>query len=245
MVLTEAVAVTASDWFKGIALSVAASIIGGASKLAIRKSWLLEHHEEEQGIRFSHNDSRRPNASSRGQPVPLCCGGDDGDDTTSGTHTHGTAVIWTCGEGQKRGHLLTDETEPMDGLEDDLLEDGEAIENDVYDPEAPLLRSCAPVSWLALGLRAAGMFGMSVLNPLCCVFAMNYASPSILAPFSGLTLVWIILFSFPMIGEQPAPRQVLAAALIVLGEVIVAVFGDHTNDEGHSVEDVVSVLEAA
>ena len=34
-------AVSAGDWIKGIALSVLASVIGGASKLAIRKSWLM------------------------------------------------------------------------------------------------------------------------------------------------------------------------------------------------------------
>jgi drug/metabolite transporter (DMT)-like permease len=71
---------------------------------------------------------------------------------------------------------------------------------------------------------------------------MNYASPSILAPFSGLTLVWIVLLSSPVIGEQPHLRQVLAAALIVAGEVIVAVFGDHTNDEGMTVSDVVRYI---
>ena len=67
---------------------------------------------------------------------------------------------------------------------------------------------------------------------------MNYASPSILAPFSGLTLVWIVLFSESMIGEKPSRYQVLAASLIIFGEVLVAIFGDHTNDEGMTVEDV-------
>lgn len=67
---------------------------------------------------------------------------------------------------------------------------------------------------------------------------MNYASPSILAPFSGLTLVWIVLFSESMIGEKPSRYQVLAAYLIIFGEVLVAIFGDHTNDEGMTVQDV-------
>ena len=48
---------------------------------------------------------------------------------------------------------------------------------------------------ISRSLRYSGMFGMTVLNPLFCVLAMNYASPSILAPFSGLTKVWIILLS--------------------------------------------------
>ena len=34
-------AVTATDWMWGIIYSVLASIIGGASKLAIRKSWII------------------------------------------------------------------------------------------------------------------------------------------------------------------------------------------------------------
>jgi drug/metabolite transporter (DMT)-like permease len=90
----------------------------------------------------------------------------------------------------------------------------------------------------AVCLRLSGMFGMTVLNPLCCVLAMNYASPSILAPFSGLTLVWIIVFSESLIGERPMTIQIVAAGLIICGETIVAIFGDHTNDGEKSIDDV-------
>ena len=45
-VMNSSTVVTASDWTKGISLSVLASVIGGASKLAIRKSWLLEQELE-------------------------------------------------------------------------------------------------------------------------------------------------------------------------------------------------------
>ena len=93
--------------------------------------------------------------------------------------------------------------------------------------------------FLAFILRGSGMIGMTFLNPLCCVLAMNYASPSILAPFSGLTLVWIVLFSNRLIGEAPTFTQMIASFLIVLGEVVVAVFGDHYN-EVVSAEEVVS-----
>lgn len=234
MSLAEDVAVTAADWVKGIALSVTASIVGGASKLAIRKSWLLEREAEERMRVSQHSTS----VASRGgeQHVTLCC---DGDGDTS--HVH---ALLPCGS-RSREHLPTDETEPMETFEDDPLDADDITENNsvvstIYDPETRLPR-CSPSSWLAWILRASGMFGMSVLNPLCCVFAMNYASPSILAPFSGLTLVWIVLLSSPLIGEQPAPRQVVAATLIVLGEVVVAIFGDHTNDEGRTVADVVSL----
>jgi drug/metabolite transporter (DMT)-like permease len=77
---------------------------------------------------------------------------------------------------------------------------------------------CAILAWL--------VSGMSVLNPICCVLAMNYASPSILEPFSGLILVWVLLFSYPVVGEQPFTSRIVAACFIITGEVIVAIFGD-------------------
>jgi len=94
----------------------------------------------------------------------------------------------------------------------------------------------------AYTLRGFGMVGMTVFNPLATVTAMNYASPSILAPFSGLTLVWIILFSPLVVGEKASPRQLLACSLILVGEGVVAMFGDHTNDAGRTVTEVVRFI---
>jgi drug/metabolite transporter (DMT)-like permease len=92
---------------------------------------------------------------------------------------------------------------------------------------------------VTLSLRLSGMFGMTFLNPLCGVLAMNYASPSIVAPFSGLDLVWVILLSSTFVGEDPTLLQIVAASLIIAGEVIVAIFGDHTNDQtGISLQDL-------
>jgi hypothetical protein len=180
--------VSASDWFKGIALSVLASIIGGGSKLAIRKSWIIQHEEEE---------------SFRGEPRS-----DNAQSLTSNIHCERLADVDV-------------DVDPLASPEDSIDDD----------------RS----RWYPYFLRYIGMFGMSVLNPICCVLAMNYASPSILAPFSGLTLVWVILLSKPALGEKPSYPQVVAACLIIMGEVIVAVFGDHTNDDGVTVEFVVSL----
>jgi drug/metabolite transporter (DMT)-like permease len=156
--------VSLEDWIKGIGLSILASIIGGASKLAIRKSWLLEQQSHDHVLHDHFNNDDNETPPSPPPPMP-----------------------------------------------------------------SPALEKC---------LRFTGMIGMTVFNPLCCVLAMNYASPSILAPFSGLTLVWIVLFSHTVIGEQPTKMQVVAATLIVLGEVVVASFGDHTNDGGVTVHDV-------
>lgn len=176
--------VSAGDWFNGITLSILASVIGAASKLAIRKSWLMQDGDEATESSINNDNT---------MPQPL---------TSVGTDPLSEAPV---------SLQVADDAERNGG-------------------------------WFPYLLRYSGMFGMSVLNPICCVLAMNYASPSILAPFSGLTLVWVVLLSSTVIGETPSTLQVVAAGLIVTGEVIVAVFGDHTNDEGVTIEDVVSAL---
>lgn len=175
--------VTASAWMKGIALSVLASIIGGASKLAIRKSWLME------------------------------------------------AVATQ--------HLLMEITSHPD--DEAHHSSYTSLSENSDDEDEPVERHSKRTKRIALSLRLGGMLGMTFLNPLCCVVAMNYASPSILAPFSGLTLVWIVLFSNSLIGERPSRPQVVAAGLVVLGEVFVAAFGDHLNDDHVTLEELVGL----
>jgi hypothetical protein len=58
-----------------------------------------------------------------------------------------------------------------------------------------------------------------------------YASPSLLAPFSGLTLVWVIVFSKSLTNESATLNQMLAAGLIVIGEIVVTLSGDHTSSD--------------
>ena len=144
-----------SGWAKGITLSVLASIIGAASKLFIRKSFLMD----ERGLAQMIKHGRR---------------------------------------------------EPM--------------------------TSTVTAAWL----RLSGMVGMAVLNPACGVLAMNYASPSLVAPFSGLDLVWVIMFSHALVGEDPTSQQIMAASLVVAGEALSAVFGDHTNDNDNNTSSDIS-----
>lgn len=172
--------ISASDWAKGILLSILASVIGGVSKLAIRKSWLLE--------------------------------------------------ATTNSNGSNENLLNSGGLDEIEG-ENDVSGGGDGYVLHEQRSNSNFVPRC---------IRYSGMFGMSVLNPICCVLAMNYASPSILAPFSGLTLVWVILFSPLVNNEKPSSRQILACCLIICGEVIVAIFGDHTNDEDVTVQDVVS-----
>jgi EamA-like transporter family len=188
--------VSASAWIKGITFSVLASIIGGASKLAIRKSWLIEANATQYLLAETTADEeetdRREEMGSQQELAP---------------------------------YLQLSPNPSYDG--DDVID--EAIRH----------RSKG-AKRVAYSLRLMGMIGMTFLNPLCCVIAMNYASPSILAPFSGLTLVWIVLFSETLIGEIPRRPQVVAAGLVVIGEVVVAAFGDHKNDENVNLEQLVS-----
>jgi len=64
--------VSASEWIKGISLSILASIIGGASKLAIRKSWLMLR-EYPEGRQQNQSDTNISSPSSSGN-------GDDNND---------------------------------------------------------------------------------------------------------------------------------------------------------------------
>ena len=143
----------------------------------------------------------------------------------------------------------------MDANEDDLSCDGGSGDMGLVESSSLPGRLLAPLQLddqavasasrklrTAPGLRFMGFLGMTIFNPACSVIAMNYASPSILAPFAGLTLVWVIVFSKPFVGETPSFQQVVACSFILVGEVVVAVFGDHTNDEGLTIEDVVRLL---
>lgn len=228
--------VTASDWAKGIGYSVAASIIGGASKLAIRKSWLMVKRTRNavQNIIEIPNREEAENSRNLNQyesPIRLMKKGasNTSDEDKDKDECDGNNIQQHDSSGNGAFEIAErDETES-------------ASTPTALNHTPPIaVSNMAPkqVKRWALVLRFSGMIGMTFLNPLFCVLAMNYASPSILAPFSGLTLVWIVLFSEAMIGEKPSRKQITAACLIVLGEVIVAVFGDHTNDEGVTVDDV-------
>ena len=209
---TQESVVSASAWMKGISLSVLASIIGGASKLAIRKSWLIEQDQQQ-------HLQQREQQESQNQHQPL---------TATTDATIESLII--------SSHIESD-VHQSHSFSDDVIP---TIQDDHYSSHHRQHHvETSPNRLIPIILRTCGMIGMTALNPLCSVLAMNYASPSILAPFSGLTLVWIVLFSEALVGEKPTVRQVIAAALIVLGEVVIAFFGDHTNDEGISLDEVV------
>jgi hypothetical protein len=193
--------VSTSDWIMGISLSILASMIGGASKLMIRKSWLLEQHEHEEG-----------EAQELQQHVPL---------TTIDPVTN-VSTIHDTFHHENMAHTV--DTNPP---------------STTYPlPHSHPHHQHQP-RYIPVLLRTLGMVGMTIFNPLCSVLAMNYASPSILAPFSGLTLVWIVLGSNTFVQEIPTIQQIIAVICIIIGEIIIAIFGDHTNDTNTTIYDVV------
>ena len=205
--------ISADAWAKGIGYSVLASVVGGASKLAIRKSWLMVQ-ENESSVESTSSGGGSLNENVENQESERFQ-----DDPTQ------TNVVSSSLRQRAANPSINDEhenyeypTTDLNGRNEKLTQNGKHAG--------------------ALCLRYSGMFGMTFVNPAFCVLAMNYASPSILAPFSGLTLVWIVLFSEHFISEKPEPKQVVAACLIILGQVIVGVFGDHTNDDGITLEQV-------
>jgi drug/metabolite transporter (DMT)-like permease len=206
--------VSASGWLKGISLSILASLIGGASKLAIRKSWLIE--EQEQSVAEENSDESP--ASSGYSQLSDREGAPPPEDESEGEAL------------QRLSSHGSSSHPPSGGAELQLTAVEEALS--LHAARKPRVHIIATL------LRGGGMIGMTFLNPTCSVLAMNYASPSILAPFSGLTLVWIVLLSAPLNHERPTARQVFAVGLIIFGELLVAAFGDHTNDSHKTIADV-------
>ena len=91
-------------------------------------------------------------------------------------------------------------------------------------------------AWL---LRCVGLLGMIVVGPSLNIYALQYASPSILSPIGGgLTLIWIILLSEYTIGEKPRFLQIIAVFIIGIGQILIAIKGDHTNVYSLTLEQV-------
>lgn len=251
--------VTAYDWIRGVSFSVAASIIGGASKLSIRKSWLIDvdlkrlktatafNIDEGEGcgvlvneiaVKWTHRNPP-PEYNASGDTVTHL-NNDVVEKESAHKNSHLTPLEMTAPSSRGASasvptpESLRQDVFSMEGGDDEELYDCQQH----HDPTS--IQQMKNISWF---LYISGMIGMTFLNPLCCVLAMKYASPSILAPFSGLTLVWVILFSGMCVGEHPKLSQKVACTLIVLGEVMVALFGDHTNHEWNTYEEVVSAFQ--
>ena len=201
--------VGSNSFLHGILLSIAASLIGGISKLCIRKSYLLEtgsfavHHDDEANGKSDDPQYCKPNIDIDTEACERC----DQDKVSSRFYK---IFLFFC----MMGSAVIDILKSLITLD----------KNKIF----------------IYFLRSSGMIGMTILNPLCGALAMNYASPSVLAPFSGLTLVWIVLLSEQTIGERPRNVQIIAVLMVVIGQVVIAIFGDHTNIDVLTIKEVVS-----
>ena len=246
-----------SDWMKGIFFSVLASVVGAGSKLAIRKGWLMDEARDAAAeAAFLAEVEAVADDEEVGPPS---------SDASFSTAVDGGTHVGPSDEASEvppedEPMVASESTDPQ---QQPSRRRGKSIYTAVQ-PSLEITPTSAPpspcpcvVSTLGPSeiestavttrriccsmprfMRLCGMFGMTFVNPTLCVLAMNYASPSILAPFSGLTLVWVIVLSQPLIGESPTLSQKVASTLIVLGEVMVAIFGDHTNDQHTTIGNV-------
>jgi len=227
-------AVSADGWIRGIALSILASIIGGASKLAIRKSWLIDARRKHQ--QQQHQQSLGKNTTPYEETI--------GDRSFENEEPSSSLAPLEVGSPSSVSRHPQESFSAHDSDDDNIPIAGSYFfgrskrGRNVLDPRNDKsILSPKQISWL---LYLSGMVGMSFLNPSCNVMSMKYANPSILAPFSGMTLIWVVMFSGMVVGEHPGHTQKIACALIVAGEVLVGVFGDHTNGEDTRVEDVIA-----
>lgn len=211
------------DWVRGISYSILASIIGGASKLSIRKSWLIAAELKQRAHLQTHHDSEDLDLTKP-----------KGSDAYQSKDNDKIPPLEVSGSSRTES---TQEDSPNPNDDDNYFFFNPLREpNQIISMETSKYKQ-KTISWI---LYISGMIGMTFLNPLFCVLAMKYSNPSMLAPFSGLTLVWVVLFSGYAIGEPASSRQQVACALIIFGQVTVAAFGDHTNKSDVTVDELVS-----
>lgn len=142
--------VTASDWAYGIGYSVLASIIGGASKLCIRKSWLMVQEDDSQEIEINDSTFRDNH---------------DGNIETSGSYESPERIRRRGESSSSQDSDSSDdgdqETSPL-SLENAELDHDERNEGREI-PAGAQNESPYPstkTNRLAIFLRLSGMFGM-------------------------------------------------------------------------------------
>ncbi|KAF0697479.1 Aste57867_11837 [Aphanomyces stellatus] len=72
-----------------------------------------------------------------------------------------------------------------------------------------------------------GMLLIVVVNPVLCIAALKFAPQSLLSPMGGMCVVWNTVFSPTILHEILRPRDILGAAIIFVGCIVVGVVGSH------------------
>ncbi|OQR91326.1 hypothetical protein ACHHYP_04797 [Achlya hypogyna] len=76
-------------------------------------------------------------------------------------------------------------------------------------------------------LWGCGMLCIVALNPFLCISAYNFAPQSLLAPMGGLCVVWNTVFSPWILDEPLRARDIIGAACIFVGCIVVSITGGH------------------
>ena len=116
------------------------------------------------------------------------------------------------------------------------------------------------LSWKAerwrKAIRFAGLCTVVAADP-ARILSFGFGNPAIVAPFSSLSLVWLILLANPIAGDKPNLTEVIGALVIASGVAVIAVFGASGNggsddrddefgidDEGSSKDRLQDVITA-
>lgn len=105
-------------------------------------------------------------------------------------------------------------------------------------PEGSKARQCS--GWMCSGWWWFGFVLLVVLPLPFNMVAVTLAGMSIMAPFSGLPLVFNQLIAPCLLPEKLTKSDVVATGVIVLGVLICAVFGSHC-DTSYSADDLMEL----
>ncbi|CAK4086307.1 unnamed protein product [Aphanomyces euteiches] len=73
----------------------------------------------------------------------------------------------------------------------------------------------------------SGMVLVVLVNPVLCITAFKFAPQSLLAPMGGMCIVWNTVFSPYVLSEHLRRQDIVGAAIIFLGCVVVGGVGSH------------------
>lgn len=167
----------ASDWMKGIFFSVLASIVGAGSKLAIRKSWLMEElppvgqtaiHDDGDSTHSEYRESSaqasnrsNPNEPSEGlhySPSLDVSRKPQSSRRRADSRSYYTAFQSPPSSPAGNSSIDTDNVEETLGGSEDIM-----LEEQVLEIEStPIPKRCCT---FPLFLRFCGMIGMTFINP--------------------------------------------------------------------------------
>lgn len=82
------------------------------------------------------------------------------------------------------------------------------------------------------------LFCIVIMNPVGDIYAYQFATTSVLVPFSAMSIVWACIFAPCVLGEKVTKKDVVGIVIVVIGVVLVAIAGrtdspEYTTEQLH------------